>query len=786
MPQNNHSKQSSASPSFFQKLIESLTGVGSLRLEKTRLESFLDAVPGEYCAFFKTGDALYSAGFLKLIGRESISSIHDVQLALTTGDSSALEGMLTRLEDKKTPFSIDVETAQPSKLLRLSGNYGRSIAGSDDPQILILWAQDITDEKRALDSLQKSTNHAQSELAHFQSVLDTLPVPLWQRNENGALIWCNFAYAGLVNTTPAAVLVQQKEISVTARGGKPPREMAQLALDTGEAQEQTGHVIAGGARRLIKITEQPVPGTSRTLGFLKDLTHEEELKAEHERHSLAHKALLEQLSTAIGIFDGTHQLSFYNTAFSRLWGLEEQWLNTKPTLEDILERLRETRRLPEQADFKSYKKTWIDMFTQLIDPHEDMLYLPDGSAIRMLIVPHPMGGLMSLFEDVTSNLELESSYNTLIAVQRETLDHLAEGVSVYGGDGRLKLWNPSFLKLWNLNPEDLEGEPHISQIVTKMGGFFDPEHREESAQNLTAQAISRQMQDGRIHRNDGTLLAYTTVPLPDGGGLVTHFDITDTMRVENALREKNTALEAAEQLKTDFLANVSYQLRTPLSSIMGFAEILDQQYFGQINEKQREYTQGIQESGHRLLSLIDDILDLATIEAGYLSLEKDNVDLYPVLENLHELTQNWARKEKIEVYLECAKDIGTVYIDERRIKQALLNLIRNAIHFTPRGGKITLGAFIKGDKLYMNVVDTGIGLSLEAQKRIFEPFERIQIKGEQNLNKDAGRGAGLGLSIVQNIAELHGGHVNVESAEGKGATFTLCIPCTESGENKTP
>jgi PAS domain S-box-containing protein len=203
------------------------------------------------------------------------------------------------------------------------------------------------------------------------------------------------------------------------------------------------------------------------------------------------------------------------------------------------------------------------MFTGLIDPYEDMLHLPDSSALRMLVIPHSMGGLMMTFEDVTSRLELESSYNTLIAVQKETLDNLGEAVAVFGSNGRLRLSNPSFGNLWGLHPEDLEGEPHVTTIVEKTKPFFTKEEWPARKEELVARGLDRTLHEGRLTRADGSLVDFTTVPLPDGGVLLTYSDVTDTVRVENALREKNAALEAAEQLKLDFLANVSYQLRTP-------------------------------------------------------------------------------------------------------------------------------------------------------------------------------------------------------------------------------
>lgn len=753
-----------------------LSGADQLRLEKSRLEAFLSAFPGEYCGFSPDGSAIYSVNFLSILGLNKLDSIHDIQNALTTGDAAVLEGMFIRLQEEGKNFSIDVQKHDNSKNFRITGTRGHALNNKDIFDII--WIEDITEENSKTATLQKTCDQFEKEVQKLQNALDSIPTALWIRNGKTEIVWCNQNYAKIVGDTPATILVEQKEISVSSKDkGKTPKEMAAAALSQGKEQKASRHIISEGNRYLVEISERPVAGSDYTLGMARDITREEELDTELQRYVSANKTLLEQLRSAIAIFNADQNIEFFNSAFSQLWGLEDQWLNTNPKLGDILEKLRETRRLPEQADFRNYKKSWLDMFTSLIDPHEDMLYLPDGSALRMLVVPHPMGGLMMTFENVTSRLELESSYNTLIAVQKETLDNLAEGVAVYGGDGRLKLSNPSFGELWTLNPEDLEGEPHITTLVDRMERLFDPHKWEEKKKALISHGIERSVQEGRLARTDNVLLEYTTVPLPDGGVLVSYFDVTDSVQVENALREKNAALEAAEQLKTDFLANVSYQLRTPLNAIMGFAEILDNQYFGPLNEKQKEYSEGIQDAGAKLVKLIDDILDLSTIEAGYLDLTMNEFNVFESLKGLCELTQDWALKEKIAVTLDCPENIGTLIADERRIKQILLNLIQNAINFTPEKGSITISAKRHKKTMELSISDTGIGISKADQERIFEPFERVISEQRADMSPNAlSRGAGLGLSLVKNIVELHGGTVSISSEEEKGTTVTLTLP----------
>lgn len=761
-------KQAAHKPSLFSTLLAPLTGHDQLVQEKARLEAFLNAFPGEYCGFHEDGSVAYSEGFCALIGLSGVQKIEDVQAALETGDSAALEGQFLSLESEGKGFSIKVRLERKNRVLRLRGAAGAALGGGD--KFRILWAEDITDEDDTLLGLKQGRETARQQADLLRAALDHNPAPVWMRDGTGDLSWVNKAYASMLNTEPAPALDAQVEIAISQKGqGRSPKEMARDALADGKAQTSKTHIIAHGKRRWVELSEIPLAGSGGTVGLLRDLTREEEIQSDLDRHKAANKSLLEQLRTAIAIFGADQGLEFFNTAYATQWGLEEGWLNNRPKLGDILEKLREARRLPEQADFRKYKQGWLDWFTRLIDPHEDMLYLPDGAAVRMLVMPHPMGGLMMTFEDVTSRLELESNYNTLIAVQKETLDNLGEGVVVYGGDGRLKLWNPSFARLWDLNPEELEGGPHINKIVDRTAAFFVPDDWANIRKSLVAHGLEREARDGQLIRTDGMYVYYATMPLPDGGVMVSYYDITDTQRVENALRDKNAALEAAEQLKTDFLANVSYQLRTPLNAIMGFAEILGNQYFGPLNDRQTEYTTGIHESGERLISLIDDILDLATIEAGYLELKKEKVDIAELLTGISDLTTEWARKNELQVILSCPDNIGIISADERRLKQVMLNLIRNAINFTPAGGKINITAKKSGDSVEIAIADTGVGIPADDMKRIFQPFERIPTG-----RNDAGNaGAGLGLSLVKNIIELHGGKILIDSIEGQGTTATI-------------
>jgi len=598
--------------------------------------------------------------------------------------------------------------------------------------------------------------------------LDALPLPVWRRGPDLRLIDCNRAYAQAVEAPKSVVLAESRALGgpSLAEAG---RTLAALARTARTPQSEAHHVVIAGTRRLIEFSEAALPDNG-TIGIALDMTEREETQAELQRVVAAHGEVLENLTTAIAICGADTRVAFFNTAFAKLWKLEESWLRTAPDYGTLLETLRERRRLPEYADFRAFKQQRLKLFTTLLEPLEELTYIPDGTTLRTRIVPHPMGGLLFTYEDVTDNLVLERSYNTLIAVQRETLDNLYEGVAVIGGDGRLKLTNPAYARIWRLTPDALSAEPHIADIVERTKEFF--EHGGDWSgykERIIARLTDRTPRSGRLARTDGSILDFACVPLPDGAILLSYVDVTDSMRVERALRERAEALETADRLKSEFISNVSYELRTPLNTIIGFAEILANQYFGTLNDRQMEYCRGIIGSSERLLTIINDILDLASIEAGRMTLDREPVAPKTLLDTVAGIMQEWARSQNLRLNVDCPANLGAIQVDERRLKQAMCNLVSNAIKFTPPGGSITLAGRIENGNAVFTVSDTGIGIAAEDQARVFKEFERGRAQARR-------AGAGLGLSLVKRIVELHGGHIAMESSPNRGTTVICVLP----------
>ncbi len=631
----------------------------------------------------------------------------------------------------------------------------------------------------AAESEKSARDHANSveridklaaDAAALRRLLDMLPVPVWMRRDDLSFEYVNRAYLDAVEKDASTRPEDMPEIAAGAVASQG-RALAEAARAGESVHSERHHVVMGGSRRLVELTETPLDGAAAIGGFALDHTEVEEIEGELSRYIAGHQEVLQNLGTAVAIYGADQSLQFYNNAFMKLWRLDEAWLSSGPRMGEILEQLRDRRRLPEYADFPAFKNQQLKLFTSAMEPQEELVHLPDGTTLRSVVTPHPFGGLLLTWEDVTDALALERSYNTLIAVQRETLDNLYEGVAVIGSDGRLRLSNPAFGRMWQIPADVLVAEPHISDIVERMRDLLgDSDDWPAEKQRIVGYLTDREPHSSRIERVDGSVLDYATVPLPDGAVLLSYFDVSASIQMERALRERNEALETADRLKSEFIANVSYELRTPLNTIIGFTEILTGQYFGDLNERQAEYGQGILSSSNRLLLLINDILDLATIEAGHMTLELDSIDVYGLLNGSLSLIRERARQKKLHVVCDCPKDFGVIVADERRLKQALFNVLSNAVKFTPDNGSITLSARRRNGEIVLTTADSGIGIRDEDLVRVFGKFER-------GTNPEARRsGAGLGLSLVKSFIELHGGHVELESSPDVGTKVICSLP----------
>ncbi len=601
----------------------------------------------------------------------------------------------------------------------------------------------------------------------FTSIFDKLPQALWVRNSNLELFFSNEKYRYLIKDK-----LEEYEYSKAYFDTEDDNTARDLLIHKEPIQEER-HVIVHGKRRLYRFHYYYSPEIDKIITTCIDINDKHEVSQKLNRSIEAQSDLLESTSNASAIFGSDRKLKFYNQAFVDLWGLDEKWLDSSPSYELFLDKLRDQRKLPEQANFNSFKKEQLSLFTDLRETHNDFFYLPDGKSLRVIVIPYSSGGLLFSYEDMTDKLALESSYNTLMEVQKATLDNLHEGICVFGENGKLRLSNPNYAKIWKLDNKFLEGSPHIVEILDASGHLFNStEELNKHKDKLISVFAKSKSTELEINRMDGTIIHRMIMPLPDGSTLLTDYDMTDTAAVEKNLREKNIALRDADRIKNEFLANVSFKLRSPLTSIIGLSESLKRKFFGPLNKKQEEYIEGIYNSADQLMNLINDIIDLTSIDAGYVELNTSEFDVGQAITEVVSLIRERAANLGINLQYTCQDDIGEMIGDEIRIKQIVFKLLSNAIANSKREDVIYLDIF-EDENSNINIVvkDTGKGINTEDQDKIFERFYQA---GEDN--ESYYRGTGLGLPMVSKFVHLHGGSVHFESEEDKGSKFVCIIP----------
>jgi signal transduction histidine kinase len=492
---------------------------------------------------------------------------------------------------------------------------------------------------------------------------------------------------------------------------------------------------------------------------------------------LAHlSAIIDALATPIAIFNGNRELVQSNRAYAQLWRLDPKWLKRGTDERAILDKLRTDGMLPAEPDYQAWRAKHLQSYTLKAPRESDPWHLPDGRTVQVISAPAgPKGGVIYVFEDITDQLKLKSQHTTQLAVQRSTLNALNEGVAVFGTNGRLTLANPRLSTLWKVPTNLLDTNPHIDQIIEAVARVL-PEDGPSLWRDLKRGIVdlnpTRTDTQGRITRADGKMLDYAITRLPDGQTMMTFVDVTESANYQRVLTERNDALVTADRLKDAFVQNVSYELRSPLTNIIGFADLLASETAGALNDKQKAYTDYIRASSVTLGVLIDNILDLATVDAGIAQMKPEPQDVPALIEKakagLAATFPDIDGEEPLNIEIDIPEELPPLYADGTRIVQVLYNLLSTAARFTEPGGKVRLAVISRGGRMIFTVEDDGAQMNEEMRAAL-------------NDRSDAGtparqRGAGLGLAIVRSFVHLHGGTISVERREPRGSRVVVSLP----------
>lgn len=662
----------------------------------------------------------------------------------------AIEGL--RLHAKS--FEMAVET-QRGEVLDVQGTLygGRACAHFT-----------ALDNLRAeLAELKIERNRLRSSIATFESLLDSIEQPVWQRDSEGRLVWVNQAYSDAVEaTSPQQAVEEGREILGTLT-----REKIKASATPESPFHDTVSAAVRGARAFFDVVD--VRGPVGSCGMAIDVSSAETLREELARTLKSHADTLDHLATPVAIFDAERRLQFYNQAFQQLWDLEAKFLESRPDHAELLDRLRAAHKLPEQLSWKAWKENCLSVYRAL-ETQTDLWHLPNGQTLRVIASAHPQGGATWVFENLTEQVNLETRYNTLVQVQGETIDHLSEGVAVFGPDGRIQLSNPAFRALWGITETEAAVGTHIRQLEAACAPSYDkPDGWKAFGKMITSFEDERPSSQGTLELHSGLVLDYAVTPLPNAQTMLTFVNMTDSVRAERALKEKNEALQKADELKNDFVQHVSYELRSPLTNIIGFTDLLKTNAIGPLNERQAEYIDHISTSSSVLLTIVNDILDLATVDAGIMQLDYSEIDLSDLLDDVSMQMTDRLQEGGVTLEIAAPAQLGHLIADRQRLKQILIKILTNAVNFAPEGTVVSMKCWRETSDFVFSVSDSGCGMSPDLVSSAFDRFSTSAKGGKRS-------GPGLGLSIVQSFVNLHQGDVKIDSEPGRGTTVHCRIP----------
>ncbi|GGO98289.1 PAS domain-containing sensor histidine kinase [Stakelama pacifica] len=738
--------------------------------ENARQQAFLDSSPALVMIVRSDSrvDSSPTLGlWLGLVDQPAtIDDLATADAGLDEDDFRIFSDAVTAARRAGAPFRLSLRVKRGARSLLAVGQ--RAPDRLNAPGGVLIWMFDASELQSRAARLGEEAEELRAAFTSLTALIEAAPMPMWYRNRELRLAMVNTAYVHAVDAANHAQVIDQQIELIEGSGMGGPLANAAIARDTGHPQTAAVPAIIKGERRMLRIHDLPL-FDGGAAGFAVDIEELEQARGGLKRFADAQRAMLDRLSAGVAQFAADRSLIFCNQPFRRMFAMRPEWLADRPEFDRVLERMRESSRLPEVRDFPGWKAERREWFHAQSPEIEESWHLPGGIHLRVVAQPLPEGGLLIIFEDRTEQVQLASARDTLLRVRTAMFDNLFESLGVFASDGRLQLWNEKFRRVWDFDEDLLARHPRIDALV-KAGEarLSDPRQTALISELVRSATVERKQRGGRIAFTDGRHFELTAVPLPDGNALFTMLDISDSKRIEQALRDRNEALETADRVKSAFVANMSYELRTPLTSIKGFTEMLHGGYAGQLSAAGTGYAEAILQSVTRLSTLIDDVLDLTE---GDEEIPREPVDLEHIAGAAAETLAPIAAERGVVLALDVHGSAGTVRGDPRRIRQAIEHLLRFSINGLGPGGRLLLHVDGDADSARIIVSDDGPGMSQEAANHAFDRFASSAIVGP-----GSDPALGLGLPLAKRFVEAHGGTVTMLSQPGEGMLMTIGLP----------
>ncbi|MEE4288181.1 MAG: histidine kinase dimerization/phospho-acceptor domain-containing protein [Erythrobacter sp.] len=748
----------------------------SLRKSIKRMQSLIDGAPAVPMLVRADGRIEAPERLARWLGFETMPGY----LSELARDDGLAQVQVDELSEN---VRLTQKSAAPFKMSLVLPGSGRTLAlhgALADPLVspggaALVWVFDFTESQDELSRLRHKAARAEADFTALLGLIEAAPMPMWFRDRSMAIQLVNQAYVDAVAASSADAVVQGQIELLEPEGGRSPADIARESL----AQEvKTERIVAStihGERRTLKVSDLPL-GRDGVAGYAIDIEEQQQVRREFRAYRDAQRAMMDQLSIGVAQFDGEEQLTYANLPFRRLFELGHEGTENERraplAFERFLSDARERGRTPEVRDFPEWRRTRTGWFGAS-EAEEENWPLPGGTHLRIVAQPMPDGGLVLIAEDRTESLALSATRDTLLRTRTATLDSLFEALAIFAPDGSVQLWNRSFAPTWGLSSEFLDTHPSAQGLLDAIGeNLVRPAETAQIGAVVRAATLDRREKNGQVDLTDGRTLRFAGVPLPDGNGLLTVLDITDTQKAEKALRERAAALEEADSVKTRFLANMSYEFRNPLTTIRGFAEMLESGAGGELSSQAGEYVDAILTSVAQLTEQVENVLDLSQSEAGLMPISKEKIELLPFLTALV--------REREEAIVEAGLGLDLkgrkgrfVMADPRQLARALGNLLDNAIAGTDQEGHILIEVPrpVDGEDWTARIVisDNGRGMSAE---------QIDQALGNVPQEPGGGRSArtGLGIPLARQLIEAHGGTLDITSEEGVGTRAVIALP----------
>jgi signal transduction histidine kinase len=674
-----------------------------------------------------------------------------------------------RLAQKSAaPFRMAVTLPGSSRSLALRGSLA-------DPQVspagaALIWVFDFSESELELGRMRKEAARARSDFAALVGLIEAAPTPMWFRNADMELQLVNKAYVAAVGADDAQSVIDQQIELVEAVDGELPAEIARQAAESSTPIERVVSVTnVDGLRRRFRVSDLPL-AEEGVAGYAVDIQEQEDQAREHRAYREAQRSMLDRLSVGVAQFDGQRRLTFANQPFRRLLGVRPGASGLGTAFERLLSDARDEGRLPEVRDFPSWRKDRIAWF-EAGDTREEDWPLSDGTHLAVVGQPMPDGGLALILEDRTEQLTLAANRDTLLRTRTAMLDSLFEALAVFAPDGRLQLWNHSFPETWGLEPDALDEHPSVDALLGLIQpNLARPKQAKGVGEVIRSATLDRKERAGRLQLADGRTIEFAGIPLPDGNGLLTTLDVTANEQAETALRDRAEALEQADKVKTRFLANMSYEFRTPLTSIGGFAELLQAEVAGPLSDGAKEYVAAIIESVARLTDQVENVLDLSQSEAGLLPIARRELSLLAFVTGVARARENAIEAKSITLDLRGSQAIK-LQADPRQLGRAIGQLLDNAVEACGENGRILVDLAKQNGGVRIVISDNGRGMD---ENELALALDGMRSASEGGA--DATRRQGLGLPLAKQLVEAHGGRFDITSEKRVGTSVSLWLP----------